>query len=59
MKARITFSLLGIQLGSIDLDLDFLGAAEQAVDKEVGKAVQATRRLVKGASRLWVRGMVS
>lgn len=57
MKARITFSLLGIQLGSIDLSLDFglVGDAEQ----EVGKTVQAVRKGVKGMSRWWVKGMVA
>lgn len=58
MKARITFSLLGIQLGSIDLNLDLnlLGDTE---DEVVGKTVKAVRKGVKGMSRWWVRGMVA
>jgi hypothetical protein len=53
MNARIAFSLFGFHVGVIDLAIDL-----DIPEREVTKATQATRKAVKGISRLWVRGMV-
>lgn len=54
MNARISFTILGFTLGSIDLALSDLPEQEQ----QVAKAVQTYRRSVKRISKLWIGAMI-